>query len=170
MDAIFVSYANLHLGKIFPRTQQLMKNSSQPETAIVPMLYMKDLAAAIDFYKKAFGAEERWRIDHEGKVHVAEMSISSVLFRLHEEVKRDNELSPSTLNATSMVIGLLVDDPDALAARAIAAGAIELSPVQDFEYGYRQGTITDPFGHHWCLERMDNLFKVPLMIDEKQAD
>ena len=147
-----------------------MKKPEQPRTAIIPMLYMKDLAAAIDFYKKAFDAVERWRIDHEGNVHVAELSISPVLFRLHEEIKRDNELSPSTLNATSTVIGLLVDDPDTLAARAVAAGATELSPVQDFEYGYRQGTIRDPFGHHWCLEKMDDLYKVPLMIDERQVD
>jgi len=138
--------------------------------AIVPMLYMKDLSAAIDFYKKAFGAKERWRIDHQGNVHVAEMSIPPVLFRMHEEVTRDRELSPSTLNATSIVIGLLVDNPDELAARAVAAGATELSPVQDYEYGYRQGTIRDPFGHHWCLERMDDLFKVPSMVDEQQID
>lgn len=132
------------------------------------MLYMKDLGAAIDFYKKAFDAEERWRIDHAGNVHVAELSIHPVLFRLHEEVKRDGELSPSTLNATSIVIGLLVDDPDELAAKAIAAGATELSPVQDFEYGYRQGTIRDPFGHHWCLERMDDLYKKPAMHEEQK--
>ncbi len=148
-----------------------MKDYAQhANAAIVPMLYMKDLSAAIEFYKKAFGAKERWRIDHAGNVHVAEMSIPPVLFRMHEEVKRDNELSPSTLNATSIVIGLLVDNPDELAARAIAAGATELSPVQDYEYGYRQGTIRDPFGHHWCLERMDDYNKVPLMIDERQVD
>ena len=147
-----------------------MTKPEQPRTAIIPMLYLKDLAAAIDFYKKAFDAQERWRIDHEGNVHVAEMSISPVLFRLHEEIRRENELSPTTLNATSTVIGLLVDDPDTLAARAVAAGATELSPVQDFEYGYRQGTIRDPFGHHWCLEKMDDLYKVPLMIDERQVD
>jgi len=142
-----------------------MKDYSQhAAAAIVPMLYMKDLSAAIEFYKKAFGAEERWRIEHEGNVHVAEMFIPSLLFRMHEEVKRDNELSPSTLNATSIVIGLLVKDPDELAARAVAAGAIELSPVQEFDYGYRQGTIKDPFGHHWCLERMDDFYKKPSMV------
>ena len=147
-----------------------MKNVEKPHTAIVPMLYMKDLSAAIDFYKNAFGAKERWRIEHEGNVHVAEMSIPPVLFRMHEEVNRENELSPSTLNATSIVIGLLVDNPDELAARAVAAGATELSAVKDYEYGYRQGTIRDPFGHHWCLERMDDFDKVPLMIDERQVD
>jgi PhnB protein len=140
-------------------------HSQQPRSAIIPMLYMKDLGAAIDFYKKAFGAEERWRIDHEGNVHVAEMFIPPVLFRMHEEVKRDKELSPSTLNATSIVIGLLVDNPDEVAARAVAAGAIELSPVQEFDYGYRQGTIRDPFGHHWCLERMDDFYKKPSMVE-----
>jgi PhnB protein len=141
-----------------------MKDYAQnANAAIVPMLYMKDLSAAIEFYKKAFGAEERWRIEHEGNVHVAEMLIPPVLFRMHEGVKRDKELSPSTINATSIVIGLLVEDPDELAARAVAAGATQLSPVQEFDYGYRQGTIRDPFGHHWCLERMDDIYKKPSM-------
>jgi PhnB protein len=144
-----------------------MKDHTQhPHSAIIPMLYMKDLGAAIEFYKKAFDAAERWRIDHDGNVHVAEMSISSVLFRMHEEVKKDYVLSPSTLNATSTVIGLLVENPDELAAKAIAAGATEVSPVQDFEYGYRQGTIRDPFGHHWCLERMDDFFKKPTFHEQ----
>ncbi|HEX6892674.1 MAG TPA: VOC family protein [Chryseolinea sp.] len=142
--------------------------SQQPRSAIIPTLYMKDLGAAIKFYKEAFDAEERWRIDYAGNVHVAEMSISSVLFRLHEEVKRDGVLSPSTLNATSIVIGLLVDNPDELAAKAIAAGATEMSPVQDFDYGYRQGTIRDPFGHHWCLERMDDFYKMPLLQEQQK--
>jgi PhnB protein len=82
---------------------------------------------------------------------------------MHEEVSKSDELSPSSLKATSVVIGLLVNDPDELAARAIAAGAIEISPVQDYEYGYRQGTISDPFGHHWCLEKIDSLKKIPVV-------
>lgn len=130
-------------------------------TVIVPMLYMKDLAGAIEFYKNAFGAEERWRIDHEGSVHVAEMLIQSVLFRMHDEVSKDRIMDPLTANATTVVIGLLVDDPDVMAKRAIAAGATELSPVQDYDYGYRQGTIRDPYGHHWCLEKFVDLKRVP---------
>ena len=54
-------------------------------------------------------------------------------------------------------------------AKAIAAGATALSPVQDYEYGYRQGTIRDPFGHHWCLERMDDFYKMPTMHEEQKA-
>jgi PhnB protein len=138
--------------------------SPEAQTVVfIPMLYLKDLSVAIAFYQKAFGATERWRINNaDGSVHVAEMSIPPVLFRLHEEVSRDRVFSPVTLKATSIVIGLLVPDPDQLAAQAIAAGALEISPVQDYEYGFRQGTISDPFGHHWCLEKLHDLKQVPL--------
>jgi PhnB protein len=132
--------------------------------ALVPTLYMNDLAEAIEFYKRAFGAVERWRIPASGRVHVAEMSISPLLFRMHEEVSRDGNVSPPTVKGTTIVLGLLVHDPDALARRAIDAGAIELSPMKDYEYGYRQGTIVDPFGHHWCLEGLTGLTKAPVMI------
>lgn len=131
--------------------------------AIVPMLYLKNLSEAIEFYKKAFGATERWRIEHEGNTHVAEMLIGPVLFRLHEELATDRVLSPSSVNATKVVVELLVENPDEMAARAVAAGATELSPVQDHDYGYRQGTIRDPFGHQWTLERLDDLYKVPAL-------
>jgi len=138
----------------------------QPSVAIVPMLYLNDLSAAIEFYKKAFGAEERWQIEHEGRTHVAEMIIGSVLLRMHEEITRENELSPLTLNATSVGIELLVNNPDELFAKAVATGATVISPMQDHDYGYRGGTIRDPFGHHWCLERMDDLYKVPNMREK----
>jgi PhnB protein len=106
----------------------------------------------------AFGAEERWRISNpDGSVHVAEMTISPIRFRLHEEVSRENESSPMAVNATTVVIGLLTDDPDGLAAKALAAGAVLRSPVKEYEYGYRQGSIIDPFGHHWCLEGLEGL-------------
>jgi PhnB protein len=132
--------------------------------AFIPTLYLKDLSAAMDFYKRAFGAVERWKIEHpKGTVHVAEMSIASILFRMHDEASRDQKLSPATIQGTSIVIGLLTDDPDPLFERAIAAGATQLSPMQDFEYGYRQGTLRDPFGHQWCIERFDDFYKVPAM-------
>ena len=125
------------------------------------MLYLKNLSEAIQFYKNAFGAVERWQIDHDGQTHVAEIMIGGVLLRMHDEVSRDRHLSPLTLDATSVVIELLVPNPDELFARAVAAGATEISAMQDHEYCYRQGTIRDPFGHRWCLERMDDLYKMP---------
>jgi PhnB protein len=123
-------------------------------TAFAPQLYMEDLSSAIEFYKSAFGAIELRRLSNpDGSVHVAEMSIPPALFRLHQEVSRAREYSPDTLEGTTVVIGLLVDDPDEMAANAVAAGGKEISPVKDYDYGYRQGTIQDPFGHHWLLEK-----------------
>jgi PhnB protein len=122
--------------------------------AFAPQLYMEDLLRAIEFYKNAFGAIEVRRLfNPDGSVHVAEMSIPPAIFRLHQEVSRAKEYSPETLEGTTVVIGLLVDDPDGMAADALAAGGKQISPVRDHENGYRQGTILDPFGHHWLLEK-----------------
>ena len=126
---------------------------SHPAT-FAPQLYMEDLSSAIEFYKSAFGAIELRRLNNpDGSVHVAEMSIPPALFRLHQEVSRAREYSPDTLEGTTVVIGLIVDDPDTMVSNAVAAGGKEISPVRDYEYGYRQGTILDPFGHHWLLEK-----------------
>jgi PhnB protein len=119
-----------------------------------PMIYLKKVAPAIDFYKKAFDARvlRQWNND-DGTVHVAEMEIDGALFHLHEEVTRIDELSPGTLQGTTIAIGLFVDDVHAMIAKAIAAGAKELDPVKDYDYEYRQGSVEDPFGHHWLLEK-----------------
>ena len=119
------------------------------------MIYLKQVAPAIEFYKKAFGAIvlRQWNND-DGSVHVAEMSVEGALFHLHEDVNRVKELSPETLNGTSVSIGLFVDDVHAVMAKAVAAGGAELDPVKDFEYGYRQGSLEDPFGHHWLIEKI----------------
>ena len=119
-----------------------------------PMIYLKTVAPAIEFYKKAFDAIvlRQWNND-DGSVHVAEMSIDGALFHLHEEVTRINELSPGSLKGTCIAIGLFVDDPHAVMAKAMAAGGIELDPVRDYDYEYRQGCVADPFGHHWVLQK-----------------
>src|SRR5437868_10883987 len=123
-------------------------------TFFAPMIYLKKVAPAIEFYKKAFGAVvlRQWDND-DGSVHVAEMSVDGNLFHLHEESTRKNELSPESVNATTIAIGLFVDDVHSVMARAVAAGGTELDPVQDYEYQYRQGCVADPFGHHWLLEK-----------------
>ena len=123
-------------------------------TFFAPMIYLKTLAPAIEFYKNAFDAFElrRWSND-DGSVHVAEMSINGVLFHMHEEITRINELSPETLKATTIAIGLFVNDPHAVMAKAVAAGGTEIDPVKDYDYDYRQGCLADPFGHHWLIEK-----------------
>jgi len=133
----------------------MKNNSNETITAtFAPILYMNIVADAIEFYQKAFDAKElrRWSND-DGSVHVAEMKIENALFHLHEEVGRDSNLSPQTLGGTSVILGLFVDDPDAVMTKAVAAGATETNPMKDYEYGYRQGSITDPFGHHWTIEK-----------------
>ena len=129
------------------------------QTFFAPMIYLKEVAPAIEFYKNAFDAIvlPQWNND-DGSVHVAEMSINGALFHMHEEVNRINELSPGTLKGTSVAIGLFVDDPHAVIAKAVAAGGTEIDPVKDYDYDYRQGCLADPFGHHWLIEkRLSNL-------------
>ena len=123
-------------------------------TFFAPMIYLEKVAPAIEFYKKAFGAQvlRQWNND-DGSVHVAEMSIEGALFHLHEEVKRNNEFCPGILKGTCIAIGLFTDDVHTMMAKAVAAGGKELDPVRDYDYEYRQGTVEDPFGHHWLLER-----------------
>ena len=124
------------------------------QTFFAPMIYLQKEAPAIEFYKNAFDAIvlRQWNND-DGSVHVAEMSIDGALFHLHEETTRVNELSPETLKGTSIVVGLFISDPHAVMKKAVAAGGVELNPVTDYDYEYRQGTLKDPFGHHWLLEK-----------------
>jgi PhnB protein len=122
--------------------------------SFAPELFLQNVAAGIQFYQNALGATElrRWSND-DGSVHVAELQIGDALFHLHEETPRVRELSPQTLNGTPVVIGLFVTDTHAVYARALTAGATELHPVQDYDYGYRQGSFSDPFGHHWTVQQ-----------------
>jgi len=132
-----------------------MKDSSPGNASFfAPLLALRKVLEGIEFYRSAFGATElqRWS-NPDGSVHVAEMAIDGAVFHLHEEVTRTREFSPETLGGVSAVIGLFTADPGALAVRAIAAGAIEESPVRDYEYGYRQGTLRDPFGHLWVVQK-----------------
>jgi PhnB protein len=119
-----------------------------------PQLYIKNGVRDISFYIKAFGAVELRRITNEdGTIHVAELSIQDALFHLHEETKNSGLFSPDKYNGTTTKIGLFVPDVDLIMNQAIAAGAIETSPAKDYDYGYRQGEIRDPFGHHWLIEK-----------------
>ena len=107
----------------------------------------------ISFYLEGFGAVERRRFSNDdGSIHVSELSIHGAIFHLHEETANPASFSPARHNGTTTTIGLFVPDVDAVMEKAIAAGAIVTSPVQDYDYGYRQGEIKDPFGHLWLIE------------------
>lgn len=122
-------------------------------STITPVLTVKNAAQAIAFYKQALGAEEVYRNTYpDGKI-VAEMTIGDARFRVADEAPEAANLSPQTLRGTSVRINLLVAEPDRLAERAVASGAVEVAVVADQSYGLRQGRLVDPFGHHWLIGR-----------------
>jgi len=123
------------------------------KTFFAPQLFIPGGVSDISFYSKAFGAVEKrlWRND-DGSIHVAELSINQIIFHLHEERPEKGQFEPKKIKGVTTLIGLFVDDVDRIVDKALQAGAILLNPVQDYDYGYRQSSIQDPFGHHWMLE------------------
>jgi PhnB protein len=121
------------------------------ETAITPVLTVSNARDAVAFYRRAFGAEEIHRNEYPDGRIVAEMAIRGARFRVADEAQESANLSPTTLGGTSVRLNLLIADPDAHAARAIANGATEITPVADQAYGLRQGRLVDPFGHQWLI-------------------
>jgi len=139
-------------------------------TTFVPVLSIGSGVIDIEFYKQAFRAKELWRLNNpDGSVHVAAFSINGVEFRLHEESKNGRILSPGKAGSTTVTIGLTMDDVHAFVADAVSAGAILVSPVTDFDYGYRQGEIKDPFGHHWLIEKLLNRDALDHLLSKKQG-
>ena len=119
------------------------------KTTIAPMLSVRNGARAVEFYKAAFGAKELFRLDDESGGVVAQLSVGGAEFWLADESPENSNFSPETLGGGTVRMVVVVDDPDALFARAVAAGATVVWPVADQPYGWRVGRIADPFGHHW---------------------
>jgi PhnB protein len=119
---------------------------SQPvKTSIAPWLSVSRATEAVDYYKAAFGAVERYRLeDDEGSVVVAQLAIGGADFWLQEDV----DSSPEFQDRQSVHMILTVDDPDAVFEQAIAAGATKVFAVSE-GHGWRIGRVVDPFGHHW---------------------
>lgn len=121
---------------------------------LYPFLAVRDVDAAVAFYATAFGAvEEGERVRAPDGPQVAVLSVEGRRLGVATEAPDLGTPSPETLGATTVRISLDVEDPDAVAARAIAAGAREMFAVADQPYGMRQGRVVDPFGHHWLVGR-----------------
>jgi PhnB protein len=121
--------------------------------SITPALTVRDAAAAIDFYKRAFGAVElpARLTDPAGKIlHVA-LRIGDSLIVLTDEFPEYGNLSPESIGGSAVRIALYVEDVDTLADRAVGAGAEVLIPVADQFYGDRSGRLQDPYGHQWIV-------------------
>ncbi len=122
-------------------------------TAIIPTLSVRNGSSAIEFYKRAFGAIEKMRNTGDDGSIVAELMIESSRFYIADESPENGNYSPESLNGSSVRLGLLVSDPDKIMNKAIEAGAREIYPVEDQDYGLRLGRIVDPYGHHWEIFR-----------------
>jgi len=131
-------------------------------TQISPTLAVSDGAAAIEFYKAAFGASVLWSLEAGGHI-VAGLSIDGARFFLAQESPRYGTRSPSSVGFTTVRIELFVDDPITVQTRALAAGAVEHSPVNEHTHHTAgpvpikrmlQGAVVDPYGHMWLIGRI----------------
>jgi PhnB protein len=128
------------------------KSRTPVATPIAPWLSVRNSARAVEFYKTAFGATEVFLLDGEGGSVVARLSVEGAEFWLGEESPEHKNFSPQSLDGGTVRMILTVTDPDAVFARAVAAGATAVHPVSE-DYGWRLGRVVDPFGHHWEICR-----------------
>jgi PhnB protein len=131
-------------------------------TQISPMLAVSDGNAAIDFYKAAFGAELLWHLGGAGPL-VAGLSVDGAKFFLAHESPPHGTRGPGSAGFTTVRIELFVDDPIAVHRRALVAGAVEHSPVEEHTHEtigpkpikrILQGALVDPFGHMWLIGKI----------------
>ena len=120
--------------------------------SVTPYLIVKNAAAALEFYKKAFGAVELMRFPGPGgKLMHAEVKIGDSPVMLADEMPEEGHVGPQTLGGAAVSMMVYVENVDAQFAQAVAAGATVKRPVADQFYGDRTGTLVDPFGHIWSL-------------------
>jgi len=120
--------------------------------SVTPYLAVRDAVAAVDFYRRAFGAELVMKLTTpDGKYAHAEVKIGDAHVMMAEENPDWGNTSPRTLGGSPVSFMIYVPDVDAAFARAIAAGAVQVRPVEDQFYGDRTGTLKDPFGFQWSL-------------------
>ncbi len=135
---------------------QIMPNPVQPIPtgfhSVQPYLVVNDAARAIDFYQRAFGAKENFRMaGPDGKIGHAELKIGDSTIMISDETPQSGTRSPRSLGGTTCGIFLYVPDVDTTFRQAVSAGAKQDQPVQDQFWGDRYGRLTDPFGHSWSL-------------------
>jgi PhnB protein len=119
---------------------------------VTPHLIVNDGAAALEFYKKAFGAVELFRMARpDGRIGHAEIKIGDSPVMLADEHPEMGALSPQSVGGSPVSIYLYVADVDAMFNQAVAAGASVVRPLQNQFYGDRTGGVKDPFGYQWYI-------------------
>jgi PhnB protein len=156
-----------------------MATTTEPVAAVrtfaSPRLSFKSAAAAIEFYKNAFGARETFRFENELGLGHAEMMIGDSVIMFGEEWPEGGRYSAETWGHSPVSMEISVPDVDAFIEHAVAAGAKLVGPVTDEFYGYRRGTLLDPFGYTWgiytvkeemSVEEMHRRFRAMMKEDE----
>ena len=115
---------------------------------LAPFLSVRRGIQAVEFYARAFGARELFRIQNDSGEVVARLSIGAAEFWLSDESPSHGNFSPETLKGGTVRMVLTVDDPSAVLEQAVAAGATIIHPVTS-QHGFLMGRLADPFGHHW---------------------
>lgn len=118
---------------------------------VTPYLICKNAEAAIEFYKRAFGAVELFRIGQPGMVGHAELQIGNAIIMMADEFPDMNALSPESIGGTPVQLMIYVEDVDRFTERAVAEGLEVIRPIEDQFYGDRSGQFRDPFGHIWAF-------------------
>ena len=119
--------------------------------SVTPYLIVDDAAKAIDFYKQAFGAEEKFRLPMGDRIGHAEIKIGDSFIMLADEFPDMGHLGPKARGGTTVSLMVYVPDVDSAFKTALDAGAKQEQPVQNQFWGDKLGTLTDPFGHKWSL-------------------
>jgi PhnB protein len=119
---------------------------------IAPLLSLRRGGQAVEFYKAAFGAVEVYRVEDPSGAVVSRLSVDGAEFWISDESPAHANFSPESLGGGTARMILTVADPDAMFARACAAGATQITPVEN-AYGWRVGRVVDPYGHHWEIGR-----------------
>ena len=119
--------------------------------SVTPYLVVDDAKTAIDFYSRAFGATEKFRMPMGDRIGHAEIQIGDSHIMLADEFPEQGHRGPKALGGTPVSLMLYVEDVVSMFRQAIEAGATEKRPVENQFWGDRMGTLTDPFGHMWSL-------------------
>jgi PhnB protein len=119
--------------------------------SITPYLIFEDANSAIDFYEKAFGAQELFRMPMGNRIGHAEIQIGNSRIMLADEAPQMDAYGPKRHNGSPVSLMLYVEDVDSFTKKAVAAGAKVLRPVKNQFYGDRSGTFLDPFGYKWTI-------------------
>jgi PhnB protein len=144
-----------------------MATTTSPVTATrtfaAPRLTFKDTAKAIEFYRRAFGAKETMRFELETGIPHAEIVIGDSVIMLTDEWPEGGRYSAETTGSSPVSMSIQVADVDAFVERAVAAGAKLAGPIADQFYGYREGTLLDPFGYAWAVSTVKEEMSVEEM-------